>query len=289
MAKRCTPSQTTLFSSSWMPLWGSMKMTSLPQGVWLPCRSLAKLISAVPISWLPIRTLTRLVWAPFSPGRRSGWSSPGPRWLLPSGWVPILVYFSESSASWLLRSCPLWPSTSRMTLHDNFWRASHESSQEWESARKNLFVVSRDLCFGAPRLVRIDELHSPEVQSCDCRLSLGLNRPLRAVSLSKTSTPLGVRAILTFWYLVTLCLPTRVAPEFSHDSGSRWFFPWENGHEATIKVTCWAKLRRMIIGGTINIASLLSNGCPVVDLTLHFIWTLRQRKSCKDHWYSCFL
>ena len=79
----------TLFSSPWMPLWGYMKITSLPYMVWLPCRSLACLIWAFPISWLPIRTLTRLAWVPFMPSRRL--SGPGPRWLLPSGWVPLLV------------------------------------------------------------------------------------------------------------------------------------------------------------------------------------------------------
>ena len=33
----------TLFSSSWMPLWGSMKMTSLPREMWLPYRCLTHL------------------------------------------------------------------------------------------------------------------------------------------------------------------------------------------------------------------------------------------------------
>ena len=44
-------------------------------------------------------------------------------------------------------------------------KATHEKSQEWESARIDLSVVSRDLCCGAPRLVRIDEHHNLEVQS----------------------------------------------------------------------------------------------------------------------------
>ena len=79
----------TLSSSSWMPLWRSMKMTSLPREVWVPCRNLTHFVSAVPISKLPISTLMCLVWAPFLPGRRWRWSSPG--WMLPSGWVPILV------------------------------------------------------------------------------------------------------------------------------------------------------------------------------------------------------
>ena len=82
----------TWFSSSWMPMRGSMKMTSLPREVWLPCRNLTHLVWAVPISWLPISTLMCLVWAPFLPGRRWGWSSPGPGWLLPSGWVPLFVF-----------------------------------------------------------------------------------------------------------------------------------------------------------------------------------------------------
>ena len=109
----------TLFSSSWMPLKRSVKMTSLPWEVWLPYRSFMHLVWAVPISWLPKRTLTCLVWAPFLPGRRWGWSSPGPGWILPSGGVSLFItFFSESSVSWLPRFCPLsdlqlrgWPCT----------------------------------------------------------------------------------------------------------------------------------------------------------------------------------
>ena len=36
-------------------------------------------------------------------------------------------------------------------------------------------IVSKDLCFGVPRLVQIDEHHSLQVQSWDCRRSLGLD------------------------------------------------------------------------------------------------------------------
>ena len=43
-----------------------------------------------------------------------------------------------------------------------------------ESAKIDLRVVPKDLCFGAPRLVWIDEHPSLEVQSWDCRRSLGL-------------------------------------------------------------------------------------------------------------------
>ena len=35
----------------------------------------------------------------------------------------------------------------------------------------------------------------------------------------------GVLAVLSLLFLVTLCTLTRVAPEFSHNSGSRWFSP----------------------------------------------------------------
>ena len=73
------------------PLWRSMKMTSLPREVWVPCRNLTHFVSAVPISRLPISMLMCLVWAPFLPGRRWRWNSPSPGWMLPSGWVPLLV------------------------------------------------------------------------------------------------------------------------------------------------------------------------------------------------------
>ena len=169
----------SLFSSPWMPLWGSIKMTSLPRIVWRPWRNLARLVWAVPISWwLPIGTLTRLIWAPCSPGRRWGWSSPGPRWLLPSCWVQSLVSIFQSILLFGFLDLVLSGlQLSRMTFHGNFWRASQELSQEWESARTDLLVVSKDLCFGAPRLVRIDEYLNLEVLSWDCRRSLGLDNP----------------------------------------------------------------------------------------------------------------
>ena len=72
----------------------------------------------------------------------------------------------------------------------------------------------------------------------------------------------SVRAILILSFLVTLCLPKRFAPEFSHDSGSRWSSLWEKSHKATIKITCWVKLRRIIIGGTINMKSVLKWASP---------------------------
>ena len=77
VAKNVLRHKQTSFSSPRMPLKGSVKMTSLPWIVRLPCRSLTHLVWVIPISWwLPIRTLTRPVWAPFSPSRRWGWSSP---------------------------------------------------------------------------------------------------------------------------------------------------------------------------------------------------------------------
>ena len=54
----------------------------------------------------------------------------------------------------------------------------------------DLLVVSKDLCFGAPSLVLIDVHHNLEVQSWDCRRSLGLDGTFSAVSLTKTSIPL---------------------------------------------------------------------------------------------------
>ena len=67
-------------------------------------------------------------------------------------------------------------------------------------------VVSKDLCFGAPRLVRIDEHHNLEVQSWDCR------RPwiaLRSRLPQRDFNTFGVRAVLTLFFLVT-CVRSRV-------------------------------------------------------------------------------
>ena len=50
-------------------------------------------------------------------------------------------------------------------LPRRFLKGLHEKSQEWEGAKTNRLVVSKDLCFGAPRLVWIDEHHNLEVQT----------------------------------------------------------------------------------------------------------------------------
>ena len=66
----------------------------------------------------------------------------------------------------------------------------------------------------------------------------GSEKTFRAVSLSKTSTPLGVRAVFILSLLVTLCSLARIAPKSSQNSGPGDFSPRENGHEATIDIGC---------------------------------------------------
>ena len=149
-----------------MPLWRYVKITSLPYIVWLPCRSLACLIWAFPISWLPIRTLTRLVWVPFMPSRRL--SGPGPRWLLPSGWVPLLVsIFLNLLLPGFVPGFKLrqWPST--VILKGNSRIVTRIGVCQDRSVGR-----TRDLCSEAQRLVRIDELRGLEVQSSDCQYFL---------------------------------------------------------------------------------------------------------------------
>ena len=81
---------------------------------------------------------------------------------------------------------------------------------------------NQSFCFGAPRLVGIDEHHNLEVQSRDLRRPLGVDNPAGTLPLAglrflaDTSCPPS--------FLVTLCLLTQVAPEFSHNSGSKWFY-----------------------------------------------------------------
>ena len=72
----------------------------------------------------------------------------------------------------------------------------------------DLLVVAKDLCVGASSLVRIDEHHNLEVQSWDCRRSLGSGQPFLAVSLTKTSIPLG-RELSSPRLLSLPCIRTR--------------------------------------------------------------------------------
>ena len=54
--------------------------------------------------------------------------------------------------------------------------------------------------------------------------SSGVGKPFRAVSPEERPQYLWKRAILTLFFLVTLLTLTCVAPEFSHYSGSSFFF-----------------------------------------------------------------
>ena len=51
-----------------------------------------------------------------------------------------------------------------MTFHAIF-EEQLTNSQEWESGRIDLWVVSGNLLFGVPGIVHFDELHNLEVQS----------------------------------------------------------------------------------------------------------------------------
>ena len=103
-----------------------------------------------------------------------------------------------------------------------FQRATHEQSQEQESARIDLWVVSRYRCSGAPRLVRIDELHSPEVLSSDCRRSLDSSSEL---FLDHDFNRIGVKTVLRLFLFFVLRGLTRVAPEFLIILGPGGFSP----------------------------------------------------------------
>ena len=133
------------------------------------------------------------VWAPFLPRRRWEWSSPGPRWLSPCGWVPFLVsslllhgFLDLVLSDLSLRRCP------STVIFEGQLTKDHENGKV---PKQDLLVVSKDLCFGAPGPVRIDEPHNLEVQSGDCRCPLGVNRtfeqPLSAKSqyIWRTSCP----------------------------------------------------------------------------------------------------
>ena len=156
----------TLFSSSWMPLWGSMKMTSLPWEVWLLCRNLTHLVWAVPISWMPISTFTCLVWAPFLPGRRWGWTSPGPGWILPSGGVPLLIPIFQSrllvgflnlvfSSLWFFG----WPSTISFEGHlTNGHKNGNMPGQIYWSYSK-ISVLELQNSFGLTNIIILRRIH----------------------------------------------------------------------------------------------------------------------------------
>ena len=86
----------------------------------------------------------------------------------------------------------------------------------------DLLVVAKDLCVGASSLVRIDEHHNLEVHSWDCRRSLGLIALFSPFPHQDLNT-FGVTAVLTSSFIVALYSFKRVALEFPHVSGSRWF------------------------------------------------------------------
>ena len=232
--------------------------------MWLPCSVLARLIWTVPISWLPIRTLIRFVWAPLLPSRRRGWGSPGPRWQLPSGWVPILIF--------IFQSCLLIGFVPGFQLRE--WPSTVNSEGILTNGHKN-GKVPRVICGSYPE-ISVLELHDSSglmkfvVLRCNHRIvkifRIWIALPSRLPQ--QDFNAFGIRAVLILSLLVTLCSLTRFAPEFSHDSGSVWFSPWENRHEATIEFACWAKLRRMSIGRKIKMKSAFT-WATRHDLALH--------------------
>ena len=92
---------------------------------------------------------------------------------------------------------------------------------------------------------------------------------------------LRIRAVLSLLLLFTLCTLTRVAPEFSYFSGSKRSSPWENSHEATIRIICRAKLRMVMIGRIITMMSALKWAVHV-EFSLNFLLTWRQWRSCTE-------
>ena len=87
----------------------------------------------------------------------------------------------------------------------------------------DLLVVAKDICFGTPKLVQIDEHHNLEVHH-------GIVDALWVWTalfgrLRHQDLPLGQELSSPRLFSFAVYLHTRVAPEFSHDSGSRWFSP----------------------------------------------------------------
>ena len=80
--------------------------------------------------------------------------------------------------------------------------------------KTDLLVVSKDLCFGAPRLVQIDEPHNLEVQSWD---------PWRPLSLDSPSEPSQSARLQYLWVSSCPHLVFSRYPVFAHASCSRIF------------------------------------------------------------------
>ena len=156
----------------------------------------------------------------------------------------------------------------------------------------DLLVVSKDLFFGAPSLVLIDVHHNLEVQSWDCRRSLGLDGPFQPSPSTRLQYLWGESCP----HLVYFRCLVFVHASCSRISSCFWVqvvFTWENSHEATIKITCWAKLRRIIIGLIINVKSAFK-WASRIDLKLHLSqhnsnWRIVQILVLPALWWNCML
>ena len=168
-------------------------------------------------------------------------------------------------ASWILSSLAFnflgWPST---VITEGHLKNCHKNGK-----------VPGQICWSYPKISLLELQDSSGltnilISRCNHGIVdvLWVSITLSSSLAQQDFNTFGVRAVLSLSFLVTLCSLTRIAPEVSHNSGSRWFCPWESGHEATIKITCWAKMSKMIIGIIINFKSAFK-WVFQMDLTLH--------------------
>ena len=138
--------------------------------------------------------------------------------------------FSESFASWPLRSCPPWSSISRWhctKFLKRFFTYGHETRK-----------VPGLICWWY-RKISVLELQTSSgltnvtIWWCNHRivgvLRFWINPPSRRPQLAFNSS--RTRVVVHLFLFVTLL--TQVPREFSHNSGSSQLSPWENSHEAT--------------------------------------------------------
>ena len=147
--------------------------------------------------------------------------------------------------------------------------------------------MPRQICSSYPKISVLELQDSSGLTSI---ISWGaLWDPWRPLGLDSPSEPSPSARLQYLWGTSCPDFVFSRYPEFAHDhdSGSRWFSTWENSHEATIKITCWAKLRKMIIGITIHL-KFAFEWASRIDLTLHLSQHNGSWKLYRS-WYSCFL
>ena len=202
----------------------------------------------------------------------------------------LTSFFSESSSSWLHH----WLPNSQLTFYNEFLKSNSrivtrigkrqdrsvgrtQWSSFWSTETRTSWRISKSR--GALT-----------VSWCNQRSVnvLWIWKAFRSRLPQQDFNTVWIRAVLNLLLLFTLCTLTSVAPEFSHNSGSKRYSPWENSHESNNQ----DNLSREAENGDdrsdnhYDVCSEMGGSCWIF---VEFSLNVTVMQELYRAWYSCFL